>query len=169
MSLMPRPWITIGAVLLIYGLGAVSGWFSNQLAHHSSPNQISPTDLNAPSPFEEMLDNQLQLSADQKTKIHEIMVHATEQAQQIRSQIQPQMQQLRVTTLKSIQAELDSDQQKEFDLLRKLNEVKRRRQRANGGGGGGNAGLDLNYPRPSNRPGSAGSTNVVPLPIPNNE
>ena len=164
-----KPWLTTGAVLLVYGIGAISGWFSNQLAHRTkeNPPQLPNSTLvsnDANTPFEEMLNNQLQLSTDQKSKIHDIMLKATDQAKQIRAQIQPQMQQLRVVTLKSIEAELEPDQKKELDLLRRANDIRRKRQRATSGNNSSGA-LDLGYPNNRGNPSDT-PARMQPLPTP---
>jgi hypothetical protein len=176
MSIFIKPWASVGAVFLVWGIGAVSGWFgaTRVMQYRASQKEVPANVLNGtPGPtsaFEELLDRNLQLTSDQESKIHQIMLNAGEQARAIREQIQPQMHDLRVSTLRQIEQILDPTQRSE--LNRRLLEMRRRRARPNSSAGSLENENNLNPMRNpngggmQNRPSQSQAPTELPLPDP---
>src|SRR2546423_12488157 len=80
--------------------------------------------------FEQMLDS-LQLSADQKTQVHQIVGDARQQLQVLRKESEPRVEEIRSQTDERLQKVLTPDQWKQFQQEREKMRGRDRRGRGN--------------------------------------
>jgi Spy/CpxP family protein refolding chaperone len=81
--------------------------------------------------FEQMLDR-LQLSADQKTQVHQILTDAREQLREVRKQSEPRFEEIRRQTDERLQKVLSAEQWQQLQQERQKNRGRGRRGRGPG-------------------------------------
>ncbi len=113
-----RPWATTAAVLMVYGLGALSGWMGKARID-SHKLQAPPPSLNLPptgqtGPFQQLVDQELDLTPEQREKVDQIFTDAQINAQRVRQTINPQLRELRLQTYLKVEAELTQEQQRKL-------------------------------------------------------
>ncbi len=107
-----QTWGSVGAVLAVYGLGVVSGWFGErQVSIAFSRINNEARALSAPGQFEKLLEP-LDLNPDQRKKIDAILADSGDKANVIRERVSPDIKELRRHTLFAIQAELNPSQKR---------------------------------------------------------
>ena len=81
--------------------------------------------------FEQMLDR-LQLNADQKTQVHQILAESRQQLQDLRKESEPRFDAIRTQADERLQKVLTPEQWKQFQQERDANRGRERRGRAEG-------------------------------------
>jgi Spy/CpxP family protein refolding chaperone len=80
----------------------------------------------------EQLSNRLQLNADQKTKVQQILGDTREQLRALRKESEPRVTEIRQKTDERLQQVLTPDQWQRFQQMRNENREKRGRDRGEG-------------------------------------
>jgi Spy/CpxP family protein refolding chaperone len=102
-------WQVRGAAAIIFVLGFAAG----ALAFNAYQRWVRTSVQANGNRFEQMLDR-LQLSADQKTQVHQIIGEARSQLQEVRQQSEPRVREIREQTDARLQKVLSADQWKQF-------------------------------------------------------
>ena len=112
---MSPTWKAAIGIILVF----ILGWFGGVvtimvIARHKA---IAMTQR-GPEAIAIMLERQttrdLSLNADQKAKLHDLILDNVKQREELQKQIQPQVKELNRQTLQQIDAQLTSDQQQRF-------------------------------------------------------
>jgi Spy/CpxP family protein refolding chaperone len=123
-------WQVRGAALLIFFLGCAAGALGLN-AYRSWSHGGGPG--NRQDRFERMLDR-LQLNADQKTQVHQILGETRARLQALRKESEPRVNEIRQQTDERLQKVLSPDQWKRFQQERDELRSRGRRGREPGGG-----------------------------------
>ena|SRR6266850_2107142 len=110
------------AALVIFVLGFTGGALAFNVYRALSRNRVEATRRND---FDEMLDR-LQLTAEQKTEVHQIVSEARQQLQALRQEAEPRVNEIRQRTDERLQKVLTPDQWKQFQQRR--DEMRNRRR-----------------------------------------
>ena len=122
-----RKWQVRIAALLIFLLGFAAGALALNAYKRwrGTGNEFSRQDR-----FERMLDS-LQLSADQKTQVHQILGDTREQLQSLRKESEPRVAEIRRQADERLQKVLTPEQWKQFQQERDKMRSRDRRGREN--------------------------------------
>ena len=116
-------WQVRGAALLIFVLGVAAGALAlNGFQRWSR----SRADGSRQQRFERMLDR-LQLNADQKTQVHQILGETRDQLQNLRKESEPRFDAIRQQADERLQKVLTPEQWKQFQQERDANRGRERR------------------------------------------
>lgn len=116
------------AAIVIFLLGVTAGALGFNAYRVWSKTRVEATHRGG---FDEMLDR-LQLTAEQKTQVHQILGETREQLQALRKDSEPRVNEIRQRTNERLQKVLTPDQWKQFQQQR--DEMRsRRRGKQNGG------------------------------------
>ncbi|MDQ2856654.1 MAG: hypothetical protein M3R68_10020 [Acidobacteriota bacterium] len=107
-------WLLRAAATIIFLLGFTAGALSFNAYRAWSRNRL---EVSRRGGFEEMLDR-LQLSADQKTQVHQILDETREQLQALRKESEPRVNDIRQRTDERLQKVLTPEQWKQFQQKR---------------------------------------------------
>jgi hypothetical protein len=118
-------WQVRVAALLIFVLGVAAGALALNGYQRWSRSRVEGTRQQR---FERMLDR-LQLSADQKTQVHQILAETREQLQNLRKESEPRFDAIRQQADDRLQKVLTSDQWKQFQHERDSMRGRERRGR----------------------------------------
>ena len=110
------------ATTVIFLLGFTAGALAFNAYRAWSRNRVEQTRRDS---FEEML-NRLQLTAEQKTQVHQIVSETREQLQTLRKESEPRFSEIRQRTDERLQKVLTPDQWKQFQQERE--EMRNRRR-----------------------------------------
>lgn len=110
------------AALIIFVLGFSAGALAFNAYRSWSRNRVESRRTG----FDEMLDS-LQLSADQKTQVHQILGETRQQLQALRKESEPRVNEIRQRTDERLQKVLTPEQWSQFQQRR--DEMRRRRGR----------------------------------------
>jgi len=110
------------AALVIFVLGFTGGALAFNVYRALSRNRVEATRRND---FDEMLDR-LQLTAEQKTEVHQIVSEARQQLQALRREAEPRVNEIRQRNDERLQKVLTPDQWKQFQQRR--DEMRNRRR-----------------------------------------
>ena len=125
-------WQVRVAALLIFLLGCAAGALGLNAYRSWSRGRMQ---VNRQDRFEQMLDR-LQLNADQKTQVHQILSDTRTRLQALRKESEPQVNEIRQQTDERLQKVLSPDQWKRFQQERDELRSRGRRGREPGGGRG---------------------------------
>ncbi len=117
-------WRVRVAALLIFVLGFTAGVLALNAYRKWSRANVEPRRER----FERMLDR-LELSADQKTQVHQILGDARNQLQAIRKETEPRYDEIRRQTDEKLQQVLSAEQWKQFQQEREALRSRGRRSR----------------------------------------
>ena len=120
-------WQVRAAAVVIFVLGFAAG----SLAVNVYKRWARPGESVRQNRFDRMLDN-LQLNADQKTQVHQILSDTRTQLQAVRQESEPRMAEIRRQADERLQKVLTPEQWKQFQQER---DSMRGRGRRGGGGG----------------------------------
>ena len=120
-------WQVRAAAVIIFVLGFAAG----SLALNVYKRWARPGDSVRQNRFERMLDH-LQLSADQKTQVHQILSDTRTQLDAVRKESEPRVAEIRQQADERLQKVLTPEQWKKFQQER---DAMRSRGRRGGGGG----------------------------------
>jgi len=126
-SINKSKWQVRAAAVVIFVLGFAAG----SLALNVYKRWARPAESARQNRFERMLDD-LQLSADQKTQVHQILSDSRTQLQAIRKEYEPRVAEIRRQADERLQQVLTPEQWKKFQQER---DSMRSRGRRGGGGG----------------------------------
>jgi Spy/CpxP family protein refolding chaperone len=118
-------WQVRVAALLIFVLGVAAGALALNGYQRWSRSRVEATRQQR---FERMLDR-LQLSADQKTQVHQILAETREQLQNLRKESEPRFDAIRQQADDRLQKVLTPDQWKQFQQERDAMHGRERRGR----------------------------------------
>jgi Spy/CpxP family protein refolding chaperone len=118
------------AAIVIFLLGFAAGALTLNAYKRWSRNVVEASRQDR---FERMLDT-LQLNADQKTQVHQILDDTREQLQALRKESEPRVNELRQQTDERLQKVLTPDQWKQFQQERDKLRGRGRRGRENWSG-----------------------------------
>jgi len=118
-------WQVRVAALLIFVLGAVAGALALNGYQRWSRAHAEATRQQR---FEQMLDR-LQLNADQKTQVHQILAETREQLQNLRKESEPRFDTIRQQADERLQKVLTPEQWKQFQQERDAMRSRERRGR----------------------------------------
>jgi Spy/CpxP family protein refolding chaperone len=118
-------WQVRGAALLIFVLGVAAGALALNGYQRWSRSRAEGTRQQR---FERMLDR-LQLSADQKTQVHQILSETREQLQNLRKESEPRFATIRQQADERLQKVLTPEQWKQFQQEREAMRGRERRGR----------------------------------------
>jgi len=108
-----KKWQVRLAAVLIFVLGFAAGALAlNGYKRWSRPDMVSRQER-----FERMLDS-LQLNADQKTQVHQILADTRGQLQALRKESEPKVTEIRKQADERLQKVLTADQWKQFEQER---------------------------------------------------
>ena len=120
-----RKWQVRGAALVIFLLGFAAG----ALALNAYKRwERTRAEGSRESRFEQMLDT-LQLSAEQKTQVHQILGDTRGQLQALRKESEPHVEEIRRQADERLQKVLTADQWKQFQQFRTESRARGRRGR----------------------------------------
>ncbi|HET9786907.1 MAG TPA: periplasmic heavy metal sensor [Pyrinomonadaceae bacterium] len=119
-------WQVRAAAVVIFVLGFAAG----SLALNVYKRWARPNEQGRQTRFERMLDN-LQLSADQKTQVHQILGDTRAQLNAVRKESEPRVAEIRRQADERLQQVLTPEQWKQFQQER---DAMRARGRRGGGG-----------------------------------
>jgi Spy/CpxP family protein refolding chaperone len=111
------------AAMLIFVLGFSAGALAFNAYRAWSRNKLEKAGRGG---FEEMLDR-LELTADQKTQVHQIVSETRQQLQTLRKEAEPRVNEIRQRTDERLQKVLTPEQWKEYQ--QKRDELRARRKR----------------------------------------
>jgi Spy/CpxP family protein refolding chaperone len=120
-----RKWQVRLAAILIFLLGFAAGALALNVYKRWSRSGFEQA---RQTRFEEML-NSLQLSADQKTQVHQILGDARQQLQELRKESEPRVAEIRRQADEKLQKVLTPDQWKQFQQEREKTRGRDRRGR----------------------------------------
>ncbi len=124
-------WTVRIAAIVIFLLGFAAGALALNVYRTWSRSRV---EVNRQDRFEQMLDR-LQLSADQKTQVHQILGDARSRLEAVRKQSEPQINEIRQQTDERLQKVLTPEQWGRFRQERdELRSRGRRGREANGSG-----------------------------------
>ncbi len=118
------------AVIVIFVLGFAAGALS--LTAYKKWARAG-AEVSRQDRFNQMLDT-LQLTADQKTQVHEILGETREQLQALRKESEPRVNEIRSQTDERLQKVLTAEQWKQFQQIRAESRSRGRRGRENWSG-----------------------------------
>jgi Spy/CpxP family protein refolding chaperone len=107
-------WLLRAAATIIFLLGFTAGALAFNAYRAWSRTR---TDQSGRDGFDQMLDR-LQLSADQKTQVHQILGETRDQLQALRKESEPRVNEIRQRTDERLQKVLTPDQWKQFQQKR---------------------------------------------------
>jgi protein CpxP len=116
-------WQVRVAALLIFVLGVVAGALALNGYQRWSRSRAEGSRQQR---FERMLDR-LQLNADQKTQVHQILSESREQLQNLRKESEPRFDAIRTQADERLQKVLTPEQWKQFQQERDANRGRERR------------------------------------------
>lgn len=116
-------WQVRVAALLIFVLGVAAGALTLNGYQRWSRSRAEGTRQQR---FERMLDR-LQLNADQKTQVHQILAETREQLQNLRKESEPRFDAIRKQADERLQKVLTAEQWKQFQQERDANRGRERR------------------------------------------
>lgn len=122
-------WRVRVAALVIFVLGFSAGALAFNAYRAWARNHGNAT---RGSGFDEMLDR-LQLSAEQKNEVHQILSEARQQLQALRQESEPRVNEIRQRTDERLQKVLTPEQWKQFQQKRDENRNRRRGRERSGG------------------------------------
>lgn len=114
-------WQLRAAATIIFLLGFTAGALAFNAYRAWTRNRVEQTRRGG---FDEMLEG-MQLSADQKTQVHQILGETREQLQTLRKESEPRVNEIRQHTDERLQKVLTPDQWKQFQ--QKRDEMRNRR------------------------------------------
>jgi Spy/CpxP family protein refolding chaperone len=120
-------WQVRGAAVVIFLLGFAAGALALNGYKRWGRGGAEASRQNR---FEQMLDS-LQLNADQKTQVHQILGDARQQLQALRKESEPRFEEIRRQTDEQLQKVLTPDQWKQFQQEREKTRGRDRRGRGN--------------------------------------
>jgi Spy/CpxP family protein refolding chaperone len=120
-------WQVRGAVVVIFLLGFAAGALALNGYKRWGRGGAEASRQNR---FEQMLDS-LQLNADQKTQVHQILGDARQQLQALRKESEPRFEEIRRQTDERLQKVLTPDQWKQFQQEREKMRGRDHRGRGN--------------------------------------
>jgi len=123
-------WQVRVAAIVIFLLGFAAGALTLNAYKRWSRSGVEATRQNR---FERMLDS-LQLNADQKTQVHQILGDTRQQLQALRKESEPRVSEIRRQTDERLQKVLTPDQWKQFQQERDKMRGRERRGRENWSG-----------------------------------
>jgi Spy/CpxP family protein refolding chaperone len=106
-------WRVRGAAVVIFVLGFAAG----SLALNGYKRWVRPGESPRQNRFERMLDN-LQLNADQKTQVHQILGDTRTQLQAVKKESEPRVAEIRRQADERLQKVLSPEQWKQFQQER---------------------------------------------------
>lgn len=121
-------WQVRVAALLIFVLGVAAGALALNGYQRWSRSRAEGSRQQR---FEQMLDR-LQLNADQKTQVHQILSETREQLQNLRKESEPRFDAIRQQADERLQKVLTPEQWKQFQQERDANRSRERRGRPEG-------------------------------------
>jgi len=116
-------WQVRVAALLIFVLGVAAGALGLNGYQRWSRSRAEGSRQQR---FEQMLDR-LQLNADQKTQVHQILSESRQQLQDLRKESEPRFDAIRTQADERLQKVLTPEQWKQFQLERDANRGRERR------------------------------------------
>ena len=122
-------WQMRAAAMVIFLLGFTAGALAFNAYRIWSRNRVEQTRR---SGFDDMLDH-LQLTADQKSQVHQILGETREQLQALRKESEPRVNEIRQRTDERLQKVLTPDQWKQFQQQRDETRNRRRGRERPGG------------------------------------
>ena len=123
-------WQVRGAAIVIFLLGFSAGALTLNAYKRWGRSGVEASRQNR---FERMLDS-LQLNADQKTQVHQILGDTRQQLQALRKESEPRVSEIRRQTDERLQKVLTPDQWKQFQQERDKMRGRERRGRENWSG-----------------------------------
>jgi len=123
-------WQVRGAAIVIFLLGFSAGALTLNAYKRWGRSGVEASRQNR---FERMLDS-LQLNADQKTQVHQILGDTRQQLQALRKESEPRVSEIRGQTDERLQKVLTPDQWKQFQQERDKMRGRERRGRENWSG-----------------------------------
>lgn len=114
-------WLLRAGATIIFLLGFTAGALAFNAYRAWSRTRMDPSRRDG---FEQMLDR-LQLSADQKTQVHQILGETRDQLQALRKESEPRVNEIRQRTDERLQKVLTPEQWKQFQ--QKRDEMRSRR------------------------------------------
>ncbi|HEV2914821.1 MAG TPA: periplasmic heavy metal sensor [Pyrinomonadaceae bacterium] len=125
-------WQVRAAAVLIFLLGCAAGALA--LNAYRAWARGGGAQMSRQDRFEQMLDR-LQISAEQKAGVQQILGDTREQLQALRKESEPRVKEIRRQADERLQKVLTPEQWKQFQQMR--DEMRSRGRRGKGGGGGG--------------------------------
>lgn len=122
-----RKWQVRMAAIVIFLLGFAAGALA---LNAYKRGDRSGAEASRQSRFEQMLDN-LQLSTDQKTQVHQILGDTRGQLQALRKESEPRVGEIRRQADERLQKVLTAEQWKQFQQIRTESRGRGRRGREN--------------------------------------
>ncbi len=122
-----RKWQVRAAAIVIFLLGFAAGALALNAYKRWERNGAEASRQNR---FEQMLDT-LQLTADQKTQVHQILGDTRGQLQALRKESEPRVEEIRREADERLQKVLTPDQWKQFQQIRTESRGRGRRGREN--------------------------------------
>src|SRR2546423_6941163 len=120
-----RKWQVRVAAIVIFLLGFAAGGLALNAYKRWDRSGVEASRQNR---FEQMLDN-LQLTADQKTQVHQILGDTRGQLQALRKESEPRVEEIRKQADERLQKVLTADQWKQFQQIRAESRGRGRRGR----------------------------------------
>jgi hypothetical protein len=111
-----KPWIVIG---LVFVAGIVVGVIATRLAVRKVLERVATNPDVLRERMERNLARELKLTAEQRPKIHEIVVRSRDEIQELRAEFQPRVSGILKRSEREIRDVLNDAQRQKFDLMLK--------------------------------------------------
>jgi len=122
-----RGWKAVAGVLLVFLLGVAAGGIGVYRFHRHRMDRFFRGEPGAVSGFlVQRLSRELDLDAQQKTRVEAIVRRSEEEMRTLRQQFRPQFEEILSRGRKEIRAELRPDQQQRFDAMPEERGMRRR-------------------------------------------